>query len=160
LSISGDLDYIEDKLHEVFPELAETLPLDDGATILSLELWWLLCKAYVEPRNDSLIERIYGFFRWCVEQTETAPENQRDHFASAVITFLEELPTDPNVRADMPRWFTRRENHDNRHVFTYLIGEDDYLRLLALFPQKPGKAPKPVNERQRLNEYWRSKRLP
>jgi hypothetical protein len=47
-----------------------------------------------------------------------------------MIGFYESIPTFPAALEDMPRWFTYDEVAQSRAVFSYMIGEAEYQRLL------------------------------
>ena len=97
-------------------------------------LWIDLClefeRAYQEPRNEDLITRIYAFANWCLNQDDEGPE----HLPTIVCThFLEHIPTWPAAREDMPRWFTREEVIGMREIFSYLVGEDEFQKIIKLY---------------------------
>lgn len=102
---------------------------------LWLELSDRFSRAYEQqPRDESLIARIYDFADWCIQ----APRNQdagHDPLTAVAVCFYESLPTHKLARDDMPRWFLCSEVAQARAIFSYLIEPeefDDLVRHLAL----------------------------
>lgn len=106
------------------------------------ELWVGLCDefaiAYDKPMNEDVIAQIYAFADWCVEAPR-CDEDGRDPFSAVVVGFYESIPTLPNARDDMPRWFKYSAVKDNRLVFSYLIGDEAFEKLLEHMKQNQKK---------------------
>ena len=129
------------------PELHRDIAESDSIMALWIELTYAFERAYKSDLPDeSLIARIYSFADWCTQ----APRNSdagRDPSTAAVVAFYEHIPTIPEARQDMPRWFRYTEVAQSRDVFSYLIGEQSYQELLAhiqrhqhLYRPRPSKA--------------------
>ena len=91
-------------------------------------------KAYPAPRNESLIEHIYGFAGWCM----TAPRNKdaaHDPSTAVAICFLEDIPEMEDARLDMPRWFTLGEILEKKSILSGNIGEVSFSELVEYFRQ-------------------------
>lgn len=129
---------------KMFPEL--TTQTSEAET--PYQLWFDICsafrKAYRPPRDESLIERVYEYAKWCEEapRGETAED---DLFTCVVICFYEHVPDDKLTRADMPRWFTLKEVRANRAVFGYHIGDAGFGDLLNL-----------LRKHQKMYRPWRA----
>ena len=114
---------------ERLPELRESIASAENVMQLWIELNMKFEDAYREPRDDGLIARVYSYADWCI----AAPRNEsaeHDPLTAVTVTFYEHIPTVVNAREDMPRWFTFNEVSANREVFSYLIGADEYAKLL------------------------------
>ncbi len=122
------------KALELIPELSEEISEAETPMRLWSEIRLRFEEAYHEPRNEDLIRRIYAYAAWGHEQGERHPTARMDVPTAVATAFYESIPTIPVAREDMPRWFTRQEFLDLKHLFRYLISEDEYQRLLALFP--------------------------
>jgi hypothetical protein len=113
------------------PELHRVIAESDSVMALWIELTFAFEQAYKpDPPDESLIARIYSFADWCIQ----APRNSdagHDPSTAVTVAFYEHIPTIPESRQDMPRWFRYAEVAQAREVFSYLIGEQSYLELLA-----------------------------
>jgi hypothetical protein len=114
-----------------------TAGIERSETICSLwnNLRDYFCEAY--DNNDAeLIRAIYGYLEWTHGQPPGKTAEDDPHTAAAVC-FMEHIPEHPLARVDMPNWFTRQEILGSNEVFSYMIGEEGYVELLKLFPEKP-----------------------
>jgi hypothetical protein len=144
------------KARELVPELdkgCHPIAELEGPMMLWIELGMLFEDAYeAEPPNEDLIRRIYELAFWCLEHGQRHPTDAgRDLPTCVAVAFLEHIPAHPEARADMPRWFTREEILHMRGIFSYLIGEDEYDRLIR-------EQPLPVSNRQAKREARKANR--
>jgi hypothetical protein len=125
-----------------FPELVARIrePEEWGREGSPSDLWDVLWEAFAEahlsPRNDGLIQRVYEYCRWCLEQ----PADQ-ELVDSVVLGFFERIPTVPAAVEDMPRWWTRTEILGSKEVLSYRVGEEGFSRILAQFDRSPDGGP-------------------
>jgi hypothetical protein len=99
--------------------------------------------AYRPPRNESFVERVYGFADWC----QNASRNKsaaHDLPTCVAVCFLEHIPEIKEARLDMPRWFTLPEILGTKDIFSYHIGEASFAELVEY-----------VREHRRLYRPWR-----
>lgn len=128
------------------PELRRDITSSDNVMALWIELQLAFEKAYkADPSDESLIARIYSFADWCI-QAPRNPDTEHDPSTAATVAFYEHIPTIPQAREDMPRWFRYSEVAQSRDIFSYLIGEQSYQELLAhvqrhqhLYRPRPGE---------------------
>jgi hypothetical protein len=117
---------------EMMPELESRLRKLQTPYLLWRELRQAFENAYKEPRNASLIERIYRFAAWCERQP--GGETPTDDLATCVsVSFLEYLPCYAPARADMPNWFTKEEFIRMKPVFRRHASEEEFQELRTLF---------------------------
>ena len=82
-----------------------------------------------------MIRRAYEYCRWCLDQSV------EEDLARCVVTyFFECIPTLPEAVEDMPRWWSRSDVIPTREVFSYLVGEEGFARILARF-DRPSDPP-------------------
>jgi hypothetical protein len=112
------------------PQLRKRIDAADSVMALWSELWFAFEQAYrAEPPDEPTIAGIYSFADWCGR----APRNEdasHDPPTAVTVCFYEHVPAYGPARDDMPRWFTYEEVEQNRQVFSYLIGEQQYFELL------------------------------
>ena len=114
---------------KTFPELASRFEHAETA----YQLWFELLDAFKEayecnPRNESLIRKIYRYSDWC----ETQPRGQTaddDLLTCVCVCFYEKIPTFPPSRADMPRWWRPTDLDGDRNVFQYRLSDQEFANL-------------------------------
>jgi len=112
------------------PDLRRVITSADNIMALWIDLESSFEKAYkAEPRDESSISRIYAFADWCL-QARPVPDAAHDPCSAVVVGFYEHIPTFRPARDDMPRWFTYDEVAQNKHVFSYHIGDEAYQELV------------------------------
>jgi hypothetical protein len=112
---------------------------DDPATPMQLwiEVWQHFEKAYMEPRDEDLIRRVYAFADWCELQDQDPDTSAGNDLPTCVIVcFYEHLPANAKSREDMPRWFTLNQVDQMKDTFSYLY--DDFDKLRELFERSQG----------------------
>ena len=114
---------------EKLPELQCKIANGGSAYNVWLELHDEFNRAYsVEPRNESLISRIYEYAVWCSRQPHNA-----DLRTAVTVCFYETLPLDIVVRGDLSRWLSPDEFAALRPVFGYHLSESEIKRLAEDF---------------------------
>jgi hypothetical protein len=122
------------------PELTEAITEADTPYSLWFELWDAFKAAYNEPRNSSLIARIYEYADWC--ETQPRGETADDDLLTCVsVCFFEEIPTCEPARDDMPNWFTEEDFKDMRDVFRYHFSDAEFEKIEAGFAGRTFRCP-------------------
>lgn len=121
-----------------FPDLIEEF---EGVTTM-YQLWSELTdafkRAYGEPKNADLIERIYQFAFWCCKQP--CGNTASDDLGTCVcVCFFEEIPTIDAAIPDMPKWFSHADVLMMKSTFSYMVGEEGYQKVLQAYekPRQP-----------------------
>ena len=115
---------------ERLPELRKTIESGDSVMRLWIDLLYDFDKAYErEPRNESLIARIYSFADWCVAAPR-GPDASHDPLSAVAVCFYEHVPRQKRSRDDMPRWFLASEVEFGRSTFSYLLEPEEFVDLL------------------------------
>jgi hypothetical protein len=131
-----------------FPDLIDRFDGVDSPYSLWHELTSAFTHAYKEPRNEDLIRRIYEFADWCCSQPEC---KSADNDLGTVVCccFYEHIPESPEALLDMPRWFSRSDVLSMKPVFSYMVGEEGFHRILdaynksaSFLNKKPARRPK------------------
>lgn len=121
-----------------FPELEDRLLLceEGGSELSPHDVWEVLWEAFSEahkvPRNDGMIRRVYEYCDWCLGQPV-----EEDLARYVIACFFEMIPTLPEAVEDMPRWWSRSDVVATREIFSYLVGEEGFARILARFDRPP-----------------------
>ena len=116
---------------ERLPELRKTIESADSVMALWVELWLDFTKAYKqEPRNESLIARIYSFADWCVAAPR-GPDAGHDPLTAVAVCFYEHIRWHKPSRDDMPRWFLAADVEFARNTFSYMIEPAEFDELLV-----------------------------
>jgi len=120
---------------KMLPELQSEIIGSETPMSLWVEIPYYFDEAYEEPRNESLIERIYQYADWCLGQDKG--ETAEEHLPTCVVTcFWEHIPTCKAARDDMPRWFSFEEVMANKHFFEYLLTEEEFEELKEIYSNK------------------------
>jgi hypothetical protein len=118
------------KALERFPELRDVIASSDTVMAFWIELHLAFNDAYrKEPPDESLIARVYSFADWC-DLAPRNPDAGRDPMTAVSVVFYEGIPRFKPARDDMPRWFRYSEVANNRQMFSYLIGDEEYEALV------------------------------
>jgi hypothetical protein len=94
-------------------------------------LLFLFEDAYREPRNESLIKRIYDYFKWCLGQP--GGDTAKDDLPTIATLFLEEMPAISAAMEDMPRWIPYEAVQGSVEIFIYMVGEEGYKKILEVY---------------------------
>lgn len=112
----------------LFPEHFVHLAEADSRFMLWIELWRLFAKAYDEPKNVSMIMRVYQFADWCERQPRGSTAED-DLLTCVAVCFYEEIPQVIAAWEDMPNWLTRSEYEDLETVFRYHFSDREFDAL-------------------------------
>lgn len=130
------------------PELRDVITSSENVMALWIELQFAFEKAYrADPPDESLIACIYAFADWCI-QAPRGPDAGHDPLSAVTTCFYEDIPTLKPARDDMPRWFPYSEVAENRRIFSYMIGDQEFDALVKYMakhqhryqPRRPVKA--------------------
>jgi len=119
-----------------FPELRAEIAAIETPMELWIELEFACEDAYEEPRNDSLIERIYSFADWSFDHRRD-PRPEWDLPTAVCISFLESIVTTPSGRADLHRWWTLEDVLASKDLLSHLLDEAEWEELVASFGENP-----------------------
>jgi hypothetical protein len=116
-----------------FPEISEEECSDwDNPYSCWNSLIFLFEDAYQEPRNEDSIKRICEYSEWCLEQPQG--ETAEDDLPTIVcVCFLEHIPTIPAAMEDMPRWIPYKNVQVSAEIFSYMVGNEGYQKILAVY---------------------------
>ncbi len=117
------------KAEEMFPELCERFAEADTPYLLWFELRAAFERAYEgEPRDESMIRRIYRYSDWCADQPqgETAAD---DLLTCVAVCFYEHIPGHPAAREDMPRWWCAEDLDCEPHVMQHHLTQEEFREL-------------------------------
>lgn len=116
-----------------FPDLIDSFDLVNSPYDIWIELSAAFRNAYKStPRNEDLISRIYDYATWCCSQPEGA--TAEDDLGTCVCTgFYEHIPESAEALEDMPRWFSLSEVLLMKEIFSYMVGEEGFQRILRAY---------------------------
>jgi hypothetical protein len=118
-----------------FPELIDRFDFVQSPHELWFELRDAFEEAYREPRNEDLISRIYSYANWCCAQPEG--KTAEDDLGTCVCAcFFEHIPELPAALEDMPRWFSRSDVLLMKEIFSYMVGEDGFQRIIQVYDRR------------------------
>jgi hypothetical protein len=123
-----------------FPELLDRFDSVDSPYGLWFELRDAFQQSYQPPPNEDLISRIYDYANWCCSQPEgTTAED--DLGTCVCVCFYEHIPQSTEALEDMPRWFSRSDVVLMKDIFSYMVGEEGFQRILLAYdrPQQHRK---------------------
>jgi len=119
-----------DKALDLFSDLLERIGNgSDSPMALWIELHLALEDAYREvPINEGLIRRIYDYAAWCMRQPESESADT-DLSTAVAVAFIENLPLDMRVAADLYRWLSMETFEGCEGLFRYHLSDAEYGRL-------------------------------
>lgn len=122
------------KANDMFPELDSRIEEADTPYLLWFELLELFERAYDQsPRDESLINRIYQYSDWCLQQPQ-GQTAEDDLLTCVAVSFYSHIPTSPAALADMPRWFALEDVMQMKDTFSYLVGDVGFQMILDAYP--------------------------
>jgi hypothetical protein len=123
------------KADEMFPELVSDFEDADTPYLLWFALHSAFKRAYgMQPRNESLIRRIYQYSDWCCNQPRG--QTARDDLLTCVaVCFYEEIPLHPAAREDMPRWW-QVEDLREPSIFQYHLDDEQFRELRSFLARE------------------------
>jgi hypothetical protein len=117
---------------QMLPELQSEIETAENPMSLWFEIVYAFDEAYVDPKNDDFIERVYGYADWCLFQPQG--ETAEEHFPTCVaICFWEHIPTNNAARDDMPRWISYEDLILNEHFFKYSLSDQEFDDLKRVY---------------------------
>lgn len=111
------------------PEFQKEIARAESVMGLWIELGYHFQRAYRDPRDDSLIERIYSYADWCTAAPGTHDAGT-DPFTAVACAFYEHIPQSAAARDDMPRWFTHQQVLDSTEIFSRFLEPAEFQALL------------------------------
>ena len=104
--VEADLEDWRAKALELFPEWEEMIGEEQNPIALWIDLFNQFDEAYrIEPINDDLVGRIYGYAAWRLEQPSTESA-ETDPSSAAAVGLIESIPLNKRASADLYRWLT------------------------------------------------------
>lgn len=113
---------------EFLPSQRELVERSEFVGMLWVELWFLSCDAHRPPVNDAIIRGSYQFAEWTLRNT-----HDDDMATFTCCHFYEDLPEEPLVRKQMPKYLSRADVLGLSDIFKQRIGADGFLKLLSEF---------------------------
>ena len=108
---------------ELFPDLREEIENPENSIYtFFFELLQRVRQAHLN-KNQSELENIYGFAKWCFQQTA------KDLWNAASVGFYEHLGDDEITRKEITKWITPQMFEQLSPLFQNRMNEKDYLEL-------------------------------
>jgi hypothetical protein len=121
----------QDEAKRRFPRLAEAISAADSPYLVWIDLSMEFGRAY-ETGDLALVADIYAYAGWCCRQPPGT--TAEDDLGTCVATcFFEHIPTIPPALEDMPRWWTIDDVVSMKQIFSYMVGEEGYAKILGRF---------------------------
>lgn len=110
------------------PRLRQQIERAERVGMLWVELWLEFVRAHSEPVDEELIGQVYDYAWWCANSPDPLTSN------AGILSFYEDLPLDPGVRARMARWLPAEDFTGMGEIFRYhLSSYDDYRAFVQEF---------------------------
>ena len=110
------------KALEMLPELKTGIQTAETPYLLWFEMLAALKDAYVTPRNESLLRRIYLYADWCWRQPA---QKDIDLSNCVAVSFYEHLVDYAEIRLDLPRWISEHKFQALESLFRMRLESDD-----------------------------------
>lgn len=104
----------------------------DTPYLLWFQLRDVFHEAYEAPKNTDLIQRIYDYAWWCIDQPQE--ENLEDDLTTCIsVAFFEHISQTEAALEDMPNWFTREDVTRMKYIFSYMVSEEGFELILKQY---------------------------
>jgi hypothetical protein len=117
------------KAIELMPSYKREIEAANNPMALWIDLRFLIEDEYRSvTRDDALIDQIYAYAHWCLREAKS-----QDVFTAVVYGFYEELPTIPQLRADLPNRISRKDFLSIDDYWAYHLSEEEFQRFVKEF---------------------------
>lgn len=134
--MNHELSKIADWRHtalQLLPELAEEIREAETPYLLWIDLRLVFEAAYRSlPLEDSLIQRIYQFGRWCFSQPR-GKSAEDDLLTCVFVCFFEHIPDCKAALDDVTRWLSSDDFAVLEGVFKETMTKKSFLSLSTHF---------------------------
>jgi hypothetical protein len=119
---------------EKIPRYRRLIAESDNIYCLWSDLFDKFRKAHLEPTDEELIRQVYDYGWWCVDSRGWDSSN------AGIVSFFEELPRFPEVRAQLPKWLTPEAFNGMKEIFRYHLRSDkEYEAFIREFYEPEGR---------------------
>jgi hypothetical protein len=113
------------------PRFRKLIEEAESVWMLWVDLWCQFVKAHADPLDEELIGQVYDYAWWCANSPDP------DTRTAGVLSFYEDLPTRPEVRAQMAKWLSPERFSGMGEIFRYHLDSfEDYQRFVQEFYQR------------------------
>jgi hypothetical protein len=116
---------------EKLPQHRDLIARSESVGMLWVDLWLIFVGAHRPPINQAEIKAVYEFATWCL----TGSGNE-DIASSTICHFYEHLPTEPCVRAELPKHMTKQDFLGMSEVFRYHLSASEHASLVQEFMER------------------------
>ncbi|WP_155920641.1 hypothetical protein [Methylobacter luteus] len=117
-----------------FPLFKEAI--NDAETPYQLwnDLLFEFYSAY-DAGQVEIVSAIYKYAQWSCEQPQG--RTAKDDLATCVtVCFFEHIPEHQKALVDMPNWWSLEDVKLMKDVFSYMVGEEGYSRILEQYQSR------------------------
>jgi len=91
-------------------------------------------RAYDYPYKEADIRAIYEYADWSCRQPR-GETSEDDLLTCVAVCFYEHIPQVDAAVKDLPRWFKLSEIVTMREIFSYMVGDSGFERILEAYPK-------------------------
>ena len=113
---------------EKLPKQKELIAKSESVGMLWVDLWLVFVDAHREPVDEATIRGVYEFAKWTLQESHSD-----EIVTSTCCHFYEHLPTDPLVRAKLPKFMSRQEVLDLTQILKYHLTEEEHKEFMNEF---------------------------
>ena len=115
---------------ELFPDLREEIENPENSIYnLFFELLPRVRKAHLN-KNQSELEKIYGYAKWCFEKTA------KDLWNAPAVGFYEHLVDEEITKKEITSWVTPKMFQQLSGLFKNRMNEKDYMELCNYYEKQ------------------------
>src|SRR5436190_506874 len=113
---------------EKIPRLRKVVEHSESIGMLWVDLWHEFVRAHSDPIDEEVISQIYDYAWWCADSPDP------DTSTAGVLSFYQDLPTNPKVWKQMAKWLTPEVFSGMGEIFRYhLHSYRDYKDFIQQF---------------------------
>ena len=113
---------------EKLPKQKALIAKSESVGMMWQDLWFVFVDAHSEPIDEATIRGVYEFAEWTLKESHSG-----DILTSTCCHFYESLPTEPLVRAKLPKFMSQQDVLGLSEIFKYHLTSEEHKEFMKEF---------------------------